>query len=70
MTAVRLDAETEERLNKLAKATGRTKSYYLREALAQHLEDIEDYYLAMKVIESPERTYTAEEAKHELGLSD
>jgi RHH-type rel operon transcriptional repressor/antitoxin RelB len=30
-------------LEKLAKRTGRTKSYYVREAILQHLEDLEDY---------------------------
>jgi len=68
MTAVRLDEATEKRLTRLAKATGRTKSYYLRKALEEHLQDMEDYYMGMKVLENPGRIYTAEEAKRELGL--
>ena len=36
--------------------------------LEQHLEDMEDYYLALEVLEKPGRIYTAEEAKGELGL--
>lgn len=69
MTAVRLDAATEKRLDTLAKKTGRTKSYYLREALNQHLEDMEDYYLAAEAAKNPGRIYTSEQAKRELGLS-
>lgn len=68
MTAVRLDEATEKRLTRLAKNTGRTKSYYLRKALLEHLEDMEDYYMGMKVLEKPGRIYTSEEAKRELGL--
>ena len=31
-----------------AKKTGRSKSYYAREAILRHIEDIEDYYLARR----------------------
>ena len=70
MTTVRLDPETEKRLDELARKTGRTKSFYLRKALEEHLEDIEDYYLGMLALENTKRTYTGEEAKRELGLRD
>jgi len=46
MLAVRLPQSIEKRLEKLAKRTGRTKSFYVREAIVQHLEDLEDIYLA------------------------
>lgn len=46
MLAVRLPPELEQRLGDLAKATGRTKAFYVREALAEHLDDLEDLYLA------------------------
>ncbi len=48
MLGIRLPAETEQRLAALAKATGRTKSYYAREAIEAHLDDLEDIYLAEK----------------------
>ncbi|MCP5536389.1 MAG: ribbon-helix-helix protein, CopG family [Akkermansiaceae bacterium] len=70
MIAVRLDKETENRLAKLAKQTGRTKSYYLREALHEYLQDMEDYYLGMGILKEGGRLYTAAEAKRELGLND
>lgn len=37
MLALRLPPDIEERLSALAKATGRTKSYYAREAILEHL---------------------------------
>jgi len=51
MLAVRLPEELERRLEALAKATGRTKSYYAREAIQEHLDDLEDIYIAEKAIE-------------------
>jgi RHH-type rel operon transcriptional repressor/antitoxin RelB len=48
MLAIRLPEGIEERLDILAKATGRTKTFYAREAILQHLDDLEDIYLAEK----------------------
>jgi RHH-type rel operon transcriptional repressor/antitoxin RelB len=48
MLALRLPKELEDRLDKLAEATNRTKSFYAREAIKRYLEDIEDLYLAEK----------------------
>ncbi|WP_274584072.1 TraY domain-containing protein [Neisseria leonii] len=46
MLAIRLPNEIEERLSSLAAKTGRTKTYYAREAILAHLDDLEDFYLA------------------------
>jgi len=46
MLAIRLPKELEQRLSHLAKVTGRTKSFYARAAIEQHLDDLEDLYLA------------------------
>ncbi len=46
MLAIRLPAEVEARLEALAHATGRTKTFYAREAILKHLDDLEDLYLA------------------------
>ena len=46
MLAIRLPAEVESRLEALARATGRTKTFYAREASLEHLDDLEDLYLA------------------------
>jgi mRNA interferase RelE/StbE len=40
MLAVRIPDEMESRLDKLATLTGRPKSFYVREALQAHLDDI------------------------------
>ena len=68
MLAIRLDAEIETRLNRLAKKTGRTKTFYAREAILEHLGDLEDIYLATKRLRRPARTYSAGDVKRELGL--
>ncbi|OJF92981.1 type II toxin-antitoxin system RelB family antitoxin [Pararhizobium antarcticum] len=73
-TAIRLPDETYERLQVLATRTGRTATYYIREAIEQHLEDLEDIYLAEQVLEKLARgeiqTYSLEEVERRLGLDD
>jgi RHH-type transcriptional regulator, rel operon repressor / antitoxin RelB len=51
MLTIRLPHSIEKRLEKLARRTGRTKNYYAREAILQHLGDLEDVYLAERVLE-------------------
>jgi RHH-type rel operon transcriptional repressor/antitoxin RelB len=46
MLVIRLPEEIEKRLDALSKATGRTKTYYAREAILEYLDDLEDVYLA------------------------
>lgn len=46
MLAIRLPQEIEDRLQALAQATGRTKTFYAREAILEYLDDLEDLYLA------------------------
>jgi RHH-type transcriptional regulator, rel operon repressor / antitoxin RelB len=48
MLAIRLPEDVEKRLTDLAKATGRTKTYYATQAILEKIEDLEDYYLAEK----------------------
>jgi RHH-type transcriptional regulator, rel operon repressor / antitoxin RelB len=73
-TAVRLPDELNERLMILAKRTGRTASYYIREAIEEHIDDLEDLYLAEQALErlkrGEERTYPLDEVERELGLAD
>jgi len=68
MLAIRLSSEIEERLSRLAKRTGRTKTFYAREAILEHLEDLEDTYLAEKRMKRAGKTHSADEVKRELGL--
>jgi RHH-type rel operon transcriptional repressor/antitoxin RelB len=51
MLAVRLPKDIEDRLERLAKKTGRTKTYYAREAILEHIDELEDIYLADKIYE-------------------
>ncbi len=68
MLAIRLQSEIEERLERLAKRTGRTKTYYAREAILDHLDDLEDGYLALHRLEHPQTPITADDGKKQLGL--
>jgi len=69
MLAIRLPEEIEKRLESLAAKTGRTKSFYAKEAIMTHLEDIEDYYLAVHRIENPpERIWSLGELEKECDL--
>lgn len=68
MLAIRLDRDIEKRLEVLAARTGRTKTFYAREAILEHMEDLEDIYLATRRLKRPAKTYSAQEVKRELGL--
>ncbi len=74
MLAIRLPEEIESRLDHLAQVTGRSKSFYVREAILEHLDDLEDVYLAeqrlIDVRTGRSRTYTLEEVERDLGLAD
>ena len=70
--AVRLPEALEKRLDALAARTHRSKSYYLRRALEEFLEDREDYLIAASAWEEHQKTggktYSMEEVKKKLGL--
>ena len=51
MLTVRLPEEIEARLQALAKATGRSKSYYARQAILEKLDEMEDAHLGAAVLE-------------------
>jgi len=57
MLSIRLPQDIENRLEKLAKSTGRTKSFYVREAILEHLDDLEDYYLAQHRLKKRGKQY-------------
>ncbi|TFB53580.1 TraY domain-containing protein [Cryobacterium sp. TMT1-62] len=44
--SIRLTPEEEERLEELSRRTGRSKSFYVRAALREHLTDLEDAFAA------------------------
>ena len=73
-TSIRLPEEIERRLDALVEKTGRTKAFYLRELILNHIDDLEDYYLAADVVErlrkGQERTFSSREVRRDLGLDD
>lgn len=72
--ALRLPEEIEHRLQALAKATGRTKTFYARQAILEHIDDLEDLYLAkqrlMEIRAGREKTIPFAEAVNKYGLAD
>ena len=74
MLAIRLPQSIEKRLEKLARRTGRTKTFYAREAILQHLDDLEDLYLAERVVKriqaGKEQTAGLDDVEARLGLAD
>ena len=74
MLAIRLPEEIEARLDLFAKRTGRSKTFYAREAILEHLDDFEGLYLAEQVARriqnGEERTFTLVEVEARLGLAD
>ncbi|HBP4890780.1 TPA: TraY domain-containing protein [Pseudomonas aeruginosa] len=74
MLAIRLPPEIEKRLEALAAATGRTKTFYAREAILEHLDDLEDVYLAEQrladIRAGRTETIPLEEVMKKYGLAD
>lgn len=70
MLALRLPAELENRLDELAKKTGRSKSYYARLAIEEFLQDQEDYLLAINRLEKDLPGIPIDEVERRLGLVD
>lgn len=70
MLAVRLPHDIEDRLDALAKKTGRTKTYYVREALVEYLADLEDQYLAQERLLEDRPSIPLDDVERKLGLAD
>ncbi|MCX8088763.1 MAG: TraY domain-containing protein [Meiothermus ruber] len=70
MLAIRLPKEIGERLEAPAQKTGRSKSYYVRQAILEHLDDLEDYYLALERLEQNLPGIPLDEVERRLGLQD
>jgi RHH-type transcriptional regulator, rel operon repressor / antitoxin RelB len=68
MLAIRLPAEIEERLSSLAKRTGRTKTYYAREAILQYMDDLEDTYLAVERLENAGKRWSQKDLEQDVDL--
>ena len=64
----------EARLSSLAAATGRTKTFYVTEAIREYLDDLEDRYLAEQRLSElragRSRSLSLDEVERQLGLAD
>lgn len=70
MLTLRLQKDLEKRLENLAKKTGRTKSYYAREAILEYLDEQEDYQIAIARLQKKRPTIPIKEVEKLLGLED
>ena len=68
MLTVRLSPELEARLNRLAKRTGRAKAYYVKRAIAEFLDDQEDYRIAIARLEEGVPSIPLKDVVKRLGL--
>lgn len=72
--SLRLPVDLIERIENLAKLTGRSRTFYMQEAIKQKLEDLEDIYLAEQALidirSGKSRLYTLDEVEKELGLDN
>jgi len=73
-TSVRLSVDENKRLSTLAELTGRSKAFYIRQAIIEYIDDLEDIYLAEKILDrvkkGKERIHNLEEVEKELGLDN
>jgi RHH-type rel operon transcriptional repressor/antitoxin RelB len=70
MLAVRLPGSIDRRLDNLARKTGRSKSFYVKKAILDFLEDREDYLLGLARLEQSTGRISLKEVARELGLDD
>lgn len=70
MLAIRLTPDIEARLNRLTQVTGLTKTALAREAIQEHLDDLEDYHLAEARARKNRKTIPLADVERELGLAD
>jgi RHH-type rel operon transcriptional repressor/antitoxin RelB len=69
MLSVRLPQDIEKRLERLAKSTQRPKSFFVKEALNNYLDDMEDLYDVLKRKNAKDRNLISlKELEDALGL--
>jgi RHH-type rel operon transcriptional repressor/antitoxin RelB len=68
MLAIKLPEEIENRLAELAARTGCTKTYYVREAILEHLDELEEKYLAIERLEKGSNCWTLDEVEKGIDL--
>jgi RHH-type rel operon transcriptional repressor/antitoxin RelB len=70
MLAIRLPENIEARLALLAQETGLTKTALVREAILEHIDDLEDFFLVEARARKNRKTISLEDVERELGLAN
>jgi len=70
MATVQLPDEIVRRFEDLSRAAGCETDVYIREALIEKLEDVEDIEIALERLKNPGRLISLEEVAKNLGLDD
>ncbi len=74
LIGIRIPKSVKDRLDTLARTTGRSRTFYIRQALIEHLDDLEDMYLAQQVLsrvkEGEEEVYSLDDVARDLELDD
>ena len=72
--SIRIPDEILQRLENMSVRTGRPKSFYVKEAVLSHLDDLEDIYIAeqrlTEIRAGRSQTHTLDEVESALGLAD
>ena len=67
MLSIRLKPALDRRLSRLARQTGRTKTFYATKLIEENIEDLEDRYLAEARLEKRSKRYSSAEVRSKLG---
>ena len=68
--SIRLKPALERRLSRLARQTGRTKTFYATKLIEENIEDLEDRYLAETRLENRAKRYSTAQVRRQLGLDN
>ena len=70
MLSVRLPEDIEQRLAKLAADTGRTKMYYVKQAMQQYIDEMQEHYIAIDRLEKPAKRWSLDDLENDIDLDD
>ena len=68
MLAIRLPAEIEQRLADLAARTGRTKTFYAKEAILNYMDEMENAYIALDRLQHPAKRWSLDDLERDIDL--
>ena len=68
MLSLRLSDDVEARLAQLAETTGRTKTFYAKEAILRYLDEMEDTYIALSRLENPGKRVSQDDVEKMLDV--